>query len=634
MSCGAGAQVGAPWPLRGRCSGRAGRADVIGPATSHIRWTFSAQGRFSTSPVIDKNGIVYIASDDQHLYAVTPAGAMKWVFPLGALPSVGLAIGADGTIYAGDDNGTIYAINPDGSQKWALSTGLSPATAPALADDGTIYVTAGNTLFAVNDGGTGKPFCEIPRSTAEDIEKALDAAHAARAAWGKTSLTERSNLLNKIADRMEANLEMLALHETWDNGKPIRETMAADLPLAVDHFRYFAGVIRAQEGSAAEIDANTMAYHIYEPLGVVAQIIPWNFPLLMAVWKMAPALAAGNCIVLKLAEQTPASILVWAELCADLLPPGVLNIVNGFGVEAGKPLASSNRIAKVAFTGETTTGRLIMQYASENLIPVTLELGGKSPNIFFDDVFAKDDDYAQEVMEGFATFALNQGEVCTCPSRALVAEKIYGQFTERAVERTRRVKPGNPLDPATNLGAQASHDQLEKILSYIDIGKKEGAKVLTGGRRAELEGDLAGGYYVEPTIFQGNNKMRIFQEEIFGPVVSMTSFKDEADAVAQANDTLYGLGAGVWTRDGSTAYRMGRAIQAGRVWTNCYHLYPAHAAFGGYKHSGIGRENHKMMLSHYPEARRRSWPADVPPVGGLLRWQRPDVLPEGRVPPG
>src|SRR4051812_15995077 len=335
----------------------------------------------------------------------------------------------------------------------------------------------------------------------------------------------------------------------------------------------------------------------------------------MATWKLAPALAAGNCVVLKPAEQTPASILVLMELIADLLPAGVVNIVNGFGVEAGKPLASSNRVAKVAFTGETTTGRLIMQYASENLIPVTLELGGKSPNLFFEDVFAKDDDYAQKVMEGFAMFALNQGEVCTCPSRALVSERIYGQFTERAIERTRRVKPGNPLDPATNLGAQASHDQLEKILSYIDIGKKEGARILTGGARAHLAGDLAGGYYVEPTIFQGNNKMRIFQEEIFGPVVSMTSFKDEADAVAQANDTLYGLGAGVWTRDGSTAYRVGRAIQAGRVWTNCYHLYPAHAAFGGYKHSGIGRENHRMMLNHYQQTKNLLISYDPKPMG-------------------
>ena len=462
---------------------------------------------------------------------------------------------------------------------------------------------------------TGKPFCEIPRSTAEDIEKALDAAHAARAAWGKTSLTERSSILNKIADRMEQNLEMLAVAETWDNGKPVRETLAADLPLAIDHFRYFAGVIRAQEGTAAEIDATTMAYHIYEPLGVVAQIIPWNFPILMAAWKLAPALAAGNCVVLKPAEQTPVGILLLAELVGDLLPPGVLNIVNGFGVEAGKPLASSNRVAKVAFTGETTTGRLILQYASENLIPVTLELGGKSPNIFFEDVFAKDDDYAQKVMEGFAMFALNQGEVCTCPSRALVSEKIYAQFTERAVERTRRVKPGNPLDPATTLGAQASHDQLEKILSYIDIGKKEGAKVLTGGARAHLGGDRSDGSDVERTIFTGNNKMRIFQEEIFGPVVSMTSFKDEEDAIALANDTLYGLGAGVWTRDGSTAYRMGRAIQAGRVWTNCYHLYPAHAAFGGYKHSGIGRENHKMMLSHYQNVKNLLVSYDPKPMG-------------------
>lgn len=450
---------------------------------------------------------------------------------------------------------------------------------------------------------TGRPFCEIPRSSAEDINKALDAAHAAKDAWGKTSLTERSNILNKIADRMEQNLEMLAVAETWDNGKPVRETLAADLPLAIDHFRYFAGCIRAQEGTIAEIDHTTIAYHYHEPLGVVGQIIPWNFPLLMAAWKLAPALAAGNCVVLKPAEQTPATILLWAELVGDLLPPGVLNIVNGFGFEAGKPLASSNRIAKIAFTGETTTGRLIMQYASENLIPVSLELGGKSPNVFFADVLAADDDFADKCMEGFAMFALNQGEVCTCPSRAVVDEKIFAKFMERAVERTKRIKQGNPLDPTTMIGAQASSDQLEKILSYIDIGKKEGAKLLTGGERARLGGDLENGYYVQPTIFEGTNRMRIFQEEIFGPVVSVCSFKDEADALAIANDTLYGLGAGVWSRDMNTAYRMGRGIQAGRVWTNCYHLYPAHATFGGYKQSGIGRETHKMMLDHYQQTK-------------------------------
>ncbi len=450
---------------------------------------------------------------------------------------------------------------------------------------------------------TGKPFCEIPRSTAEDIEKALDAAHAAKGKWAKTSYSERAIILNKIADRMEQNLEMLAVAETWDNGKPIRESLAADLPLAIDHWRYFAGCIRAQEGSTCEIDATTVAYHFHEPLGVVGQIIPWNFPLLMATWKLAPALAAGNTVVLKPAEQTPASILVFAELIHDLLPPGVLNIVNGFGVEAGKPLATNKRVNKVAFTGETTTGRLIMQYASENLIPVTLELGGKSPNIFFDDVLSKDDDFADKCFEGFTMFALNQGQVCTCPSRALIADKIYNQFIEKAIARTANTKPGNPLDPATKVGAQASNDQLEKILSYIDIGKKEGAKVLIGGERARLGGDLEGGYYVQPTIFRGDNKMRVFQEEIFGPVVSVTTFKDYDQAIAIANDTLYGLGAGVWSRDGSVAYRAGRDIQAGRVWTNCYHLYPAHAAFGGYKQSGIGRETHKMMLDHYQQTK-------------------------------
>ncbi|QSQ14339.1 aldehyde dehydrogenase [Myxococcus landrumensis] len=450
---------------------------------------------------------------------------------------------------------------------------------------------------------TGQVFCEIPRSTAEDIELALDAAHAAKASWGRTSPTERANILLKIADRLEQEKEMLALAESWDNGKPIRETLAADLPLAIDHFRYFASCIRAQEGSMSQLDNDTVAYHFHEPLGVVGQIIPWNFPILMAAWKLAPALAAGNCVVLKPAEQTPVGILLVTELIQDLLPDGVLNVVNGFGVEAGKPLASSPRVAKVAFTGETTTGRLILQYASENLIPVTLELGGKSPNIFFDDVMAQDDDFLDKAMEGFAMFALNQGEVCTCPSRALVGERIYNQFIERGLERVKRVRPGNPLDTDTMLGAQASNDQLEKILGYIDIGKKEGAKVLTGGERVTLPGGLKDGYYVAPTVFHGHNKMRVFQEEIFGPVVSVTTFKDFDDAMRIANETLYGLGAGVWTRDGNTAYRAGRAIEAGRVWTNCYHLYPAHAAFGGYKQSGIGRENHLRMLAHYQQTK-------------------------------
>ena len=450
---------------------------------------------------------------------------------------------------------------------------------------------------------TGQKFTEIPRSTKEDIELALDAAHAAREAWGKTSTTERANRLNKIADRIEQNLELLAYAETWDNGKPIRETLNADIPLAVDHFRYFAGVVRAQEGSISEIDHDPTAYHFPEPLGVVGQIIPWNFPLLMAVCKLAPALAAGNCVVLKPAEQTPASILVMAELIGDLLPPGVLNIVNGFGIEPGKPLASSPRIAKIAFTGETTTGRLIMQYASQNLIPVTLELGGKSPNIFFPDVMAEDDDFLDKAVEGFVLFAFNQGEVCTCPSRALIHESIYEPFMERVLKRVAAIKQGNPLDPTTMVGAQASSEQLEKILSYIDIGRQEGAEVLIGGERNALQGDLAGGYYVKPTVFRGHNRMRIFQEEIFGPVVSVTTFKDEAEALHIANDTLYGLGAGVWSRDANRLYRFGRAIQAGRVWTNCYHAYPAHAAFGGYKQSGIGRENHKDMLDHYQQTK-------------------------------
>ncbi|XAH25827.1 aldehyde dehydrogenase [Xylophilus sp. GW821-FHT01B05] len=450
---------------------------------------------------------------------------------------------------------------------------------------------------------TGKPFTRIPRSNAKDIEAALDAAHAAKAAWGKTPVTERANILLKFADRMEANLKLLAVAETIDNGKPLRETMAADLPLAVDHLRYFAGCIRAQEGGISEIDHETVAYHFHEPLGVVGQIIPWNFPILMAIWKLAPALAAGNCVVLKPAEQTPASILVLLELVGDLLPPGVLNVVNGFGLEAGKPLASSSRIAKIAFTGETTTGRLIMQYASQNIIPVTLELGGKSPNVFFEDVMAADDAFLDKALEGFTMFALNQGEVCTCPSRALIQESIYEKFMERALKRVAAIKQGHPLDAATMIGAQASQEQMEKILSYIDLGKQEGAQLLAGGARQERPGDTQGGYYIQPTVFKGHNKMRIFQEEIFGPVLSVTTFKDEAEALAIANDTLYGLGAGVWSRDGSRAFRMGRGIQAGRVWTNCYHAYPAHAAFGGYKQSGIGRENHKMMLDHYQQTK-------------------------------
>jgi aldehyde dehydrogenase len=450
---------------------------------------------------------------------------------------------------------------------------------------------------------TGAAICEVPRSDAQDIEKALDAAHAAKDAWGRTSPAERARILNQIADRIEANLQLLAEAETWDNGKPIRESSLVDIPLTVDHFRYFAGCIRAQEGSAGEIDHDTVAYHFHEPLGVVGQIIPWNFPILMAAWKVAPALGAGNCVVLKPAEQTPASILVLMELIADLLPPGVLNIVNGFGLEAGKPLASNPRIAKIAFTGETTTGRLIMQYASQNLIPVTLELGGKSPNIFFKDVADADDDYFDKAIEGFVMFNVNQGEVCTCPSRALVHESIFDKFMERALKRVNAVVQGNPLDMSTMIGAQASSEQLEKILSYLDIGRQEGAQVLAGGERNRLSGDLAGGYYVKPTVFKGHNKMRVFQEEIFGPVVSVTTFKTDEEALAIANDTLYGLGAGIWSRNINRCYRFGRAIQAGRVWTNCYHAYPAHAAFGGYKQSGIGRETHKMMLDHYQQTK-------------------------------
>jgi aldehyde dehydrogenase len=449
----------------------------------------------------------------------------------------------------------------------------------------------------------GMAFCKVARSTAADVELALDAAHAAKVAWGETSLPERAAVLNRIADAIEDNLEMLAVAESWENGKPVRETLAADLPLAIDHFRYFAGATRSLEGRTTEIDKDTVAYHFHEPLGVVGQIIPFNFPLLMAAWKIAPALAAGNCTVLKPASPTPWSILKLAEVIADVVPAGVINIVTGPGAEIGKALASSPRIAKIGFTGETTTGRLIMQYAAQNLIPSTVELGGKSPNIFFADVMDQDDDFLDKAVEGLVLYAFNKGEVCTCPSRALIQESIYERFMERCLARIRLIKQGNPLDPTTMLGAQVSTQQMEKITSYVDIGLREGAECLIGGKRAPINGELTNGYYFEPTVLRGNNKMRVFQEEIFGPVLAVTTFKDEADAIEIANDTLYGLGAGVWTRDGSRAYRVGRAIKAGRVWTNCYHLYPAGAAFGGYKISGVGRENHQMMLEHYSQTK-------------------------------
>jgi aldehyde dehydrogenase len=450
---------------------------------------------------------------------------------------------------------------------------------------------------------SGKVYTQAARSDAEDIELALDAAHAAADSWGRTSAGERSNLLLKIADRLEANLEKLAYAETVDNGKPIRETLNADIPLTIDHFRYFAGCLRAQEGALSEIDENTIAYHFHEPLGVVGQIIPWNFPILMAAWKLAPAIGAGNCVVLKPAESTPISIMVMLELIGDLLPAGVLNVVNGFGREAGMSLATSKRIAKIAFTGSTATGRVIAQAAATNLIPATLELGGKSPNIFFADVADADDDFFDKAIEGLVLFAFNQGEVCTCPSRALIHESIYDKFMARVLTRVKAIKQGSPLDTDCMMGAQASQVQMDKIMSYMDIGINEGAELLVGGQRADMPADLAGGYYVQPTLFKGHNKMRIFQEEIFGPVLAVTTFKDEAEALALANDTPYGLGAGVWSRDGSVAYRMGRAIKAGRVWTNCYHAYPAHATFGGYKESGIGRETHKMMLDHYQQTK-------------------------------
>jgi len=461
----------------------------------------------------------------------------------------------------------------------------------------------------------GQNFCEIPRSSAEDIELALDAAHQAKEAWGKRSVTERSNILLKIADRMEANLEKLAVAETWDNGKAVRETLAADVPLAVDHFRYFAGCIRAQEGSIGEIDNNTVAYHFHEPLGVVGQIIPWNFPLLMACWKLAPALAAGNCVVMKPAEQTPVSILILMEVIADLLPAGVINIVNGFGKEAGEALATSTRIAKIAFTGSTPVGSHILKCAADNIIPSTVELGGKSPNVFFADVLDQEDEFVSKAVEGAVLAFFNQGEVCTCPSRLLVQESMYDAFIAKVIERASQIKRGNPLDTETMVGAQASKQQFDKIMEYVEIGKNEGAEVLIGGEIESLEGEFGTGYYIQPTVMKGHNKMRIFQEEIFGPVVSVTTFKDEAEALEIANDTEFGLGAGVWTRDMNLAYRMGRGIQAGRVWTNCYHHYPAHAAFGGYKKSGVGRETHKMMLDHYQQTKNMLVSYDINPLG-------------------
>jgi len=461
----------------------------------------------------------------------------------------------------------------------------------------------------------GKPFCEVARSTPEDVELALDAAHAAKDAWGEASLTERAAVLNAIADAIEANLEMLAIAETWENGKPVRETLAADIPLAVDHFRYFAGATRSLEGRSTEIDKDTVAYHFHEPLGVVGQIIPFNFPLLMAAWKIAPALAAGNCTVVKPASPTPWSILKLAEVIQHVVPPGVINIVTGPGGEIGKALASSPRIAKIGFTGETTTGRLIMQYAAQNIIPSTVELGGKSPNIFFADVMDEDDEYLNKAIEGLVLYAFNKGEVCTCPSRALIHESIYDRFMERCLARIAKIRQGNPLDPTTMIGPQVSTQQIEKITSYVDIGRQEGAECLVGGKRAHLGGELEGGYYFEPTVLKGHNDMRVFQEEIFGPVLAVTTFTDEADALRIANDTLYGLGAGVWTRNGNLAYRMGRAIKAGRVWTNCYHLYPAGAAFGGYKISGVGRENHAMMLEHYSQTKNVLVSYSTKPLG-------------------
>ena len=461
----------------------------------------------------------------------------------------------------------------------------------------------------------GEVFCQVPRSNDKDITLALDAAHQAKSGWGKTSVTERSNILLKIADIIEQNNEYLAVAETWDNGKAVRETLAADIPLAADHFRYFSGCLRAQEGSVGQLDENTVSYHFHEPLGVVGQIIPWNFPILMAAWKLAPALAAGNCVVLKPAEQTPASILVLTELIEHLLPAGVLNIVNGYGEEAGQALATSTRIAKIAFTGSTPVGSHILKCAAENIIPSTVELGGKSPNIFFNDVMNQEDEYLDKCIEGVVLAYFNQGEVCTCPSRLFVQEDIYPKFIEKVIERTKAIKRGNPLDTETMVGAQASQEQFDKILNYIKIGQQEGASVLFGGEVEELDNDYSNGFYIQPTLLKGHNKMRVFQEEIFGPVVSMCTFKNEQEVLELANSSEFGLGAGVWTRDMNLAYRMGRNIEAGRVWTNCYHMYPAHAAFGGYKKSGVGRETHKMALEHYQQTKNLLVSYDVNPLG-------------------
>jgi aldehyde dehydrogenase len=494
----------------------------------------------------------------------------------------------------------------------------SPVTLKDRYDNfiGGHWVPPAEEAYSENPSpATGQPFCEVPRSTPHDIDLALDAAHAARERWGETSTTDRAAVLDKIADAIEENLEMLAVAESWENGKPVRETLNADIPLAIDHFRYFAGAIRAEEGRISEIDKDTIAYHFHEPLGVVGQIIPFNFPLLMAAWKLAPALAAGNCTVIKPASPTPWSLLKLMEVIGDVVPPGVINVVNGPGAAVGMALATSKRIAKIAFTGETVTGRLIMKYAAENLIPSTTELGGKSPNVFFEDVMAADDAYLDKAIEGLVLYAFNKGEVCTCPSRALIQESIYDEFMERCLDRIRAIKQGHPLDLSTMIGAQVSMAQLDKIESYVKIGREEGAEVLVGGERSHLGGELEGGYYFQPTVLKGHNDMRVFQEEIFGPVLAVTTFKDEADALRIANDTLYGLGAGVWTRDMSRAFRMGRSIQAGRVWTNCYHLYPAHAAFGGYKSSGVGRENHRMMLDHYSQTKCLLVSYDPNPLG-------------------
>jgi len=468
-----------------------------------------------------------------------------------------------------------------------------------------------NNLSPVN----GEILCEAPRSSQADIDLALDKCEDVMPTWSKSSVTERSNILLKIADRIEENIEELAVAETWENGKPIRESLNADLPLVIDQFRYFAGCVRAQESGMSEIDSNTLSYHLKEPVGIVGQIIPWNFPLLMAAWKLAPAIASGCCSILKPAEQTPCTVLILMSLIGDLLPPGVVNVVNGYGDEVGRALASSSRINKLAFTGSTEVGASILSCAAQSIIPCTVELGGKSPNIFMEDVMSQGESYINKAVEGVLMAFLNQGEVCTCPSRALIQSSIYDDLMDRVLDRANKIKQGNPLDTDTMVGAQVSSEQLDKVMGYMHVACNEGAKVLLGGQTATVPENLANGYYVQPTILEGKNSMQVFQEEIFGPTLAVTSFDSVEEALEIANDTVYGLGAGVWTRDMNQARFLAKGIEAGRIWVNCYHLYPAHTAFGGYKKSGVGRECHGMSLDNYQQTKSVVVSYDESPMG-------------------